>query len=252
MNKNLKRRIKLYLFCLFFIFFQSSFSQTAEDILNRYFRASSNGDIANWGELKTLYATAVCYYSQRSFLTQKDTFERENLSYKKLFKQWPDEQRDEFYSDSLLKQRDGVFFSLKDRRVIIIGYMDPVENKPDERSTFDFYPLRISKYMSKSKSIKYNGLRQVPGKLTQSHEIEIKTSENTHVLLFDVESNLLDAIYVPQYNVYWIISDYKLFDGHLMPTYIASVKNGVTYSWTRYKSFVFNLKFDRNKFDPDH
>ena len=163
MNKNLKRRIKLYLFCLLFVcFFQASFSQTAEDILNRYFRASSNGDIAKWGDLKTLYATSVGYYSQRSFLTQKDSFERENLSYKKLFKQWPDEQREEFYSDSLFKKRDGVFFSLKDRRVIIMGYMDPVETKPDERSTFDFYPLRISKYMSKSKSIKYNGLRQVP------------------------------------------------------------------------------------------
>ncbi len=245
-----KRQIKLFFVCLFFITLKSSFGQSAEEILTRYFAASSNGEISKWSEIKTLYATSIGYYSQKSFETKDNTFDPSNLGYAKIYKRWPDEQKEELFNDSLFKYRDGSFYFLKNRRVIFLGYMDPIETAPDEKSTFNFYPIRIKNYMDKSKSIAYNGKKLIPGKSTPSYEIVIKEQGLDHILLFNTESYLLEAIYFQEPDIYWLISDYKLFDGYLIPTYVASMKNGVVFSWTRYKTFEFNIEFDENKFNP--
>lgn len=244
--------MKLYLVCLFLLTSHSSFGQKADEILNRYFKASSGEDISKWNEIKTLYATCIGYYSERSFMTQKDTFESANLSYTKVYKRWPDEQKEELFSDSLFRKRTSSFYYLKNRRVIRFEYMDPIEVDPDEKTTFDFYPARINYYIQRSKSINYNGIKTIPGKSTTCYEIEIKTPDFDHVFLFNTESYLLEAIYFPKPNIYWLISDYKLFDGNLLPTHIASMRNGVIFDWRRYKTFVFNPKFRDDLFNPDY
>jgi len=252
MSLKVDGQMKLYLVCLFLLVSNSSFGQTAKEILNSYFIASSQGDLAKWGKIKTLYATCISYYSERSFKTQKDTFDSANLSYTKVYKRWPDEQKEELFSDSLFKNRTSSFYYLKNRRVIRFEYMDPIEVDPDEKSTFDFYPTRINNYILRSKSIAYKGIKTIPGKTTAYYEIEIKTPDFDHVFLFNTESYLLEAIYFPEPNIYWLISDYMLFDGYLLPTYIASMKNGVTFDWRRYKTFVFNPNFRNNLFNPDY
>ena len=246
------RQIKLYLVCLFLLTFDSSSGQTADEIIKRYFEVSSQGDLAQWSKIKTLYATCIGYYSEASFETQKDTFDSANLSYIKVYKRWPNEQKEELFSDSLFRKRTSSFYYLKNRRVIRFEYMDPIEVDPDEKTTFDFYPTRINNYLLRSKSINYNGIKTIPGKPTSYYEIEIKTPDFDHVFLFNIESYLLEAIYFPEPNIYWLISDYKLFDGYLLPTYIASMRNGVIFDWRRYKTFVFNPKFREDLFNPDH
>lgn len=252
MSLMVNRRMKLILVCLFLLASISSFSQKADEILNQYFIASSNGNISKWNEIKTLYATCISYYSERSFKTQKDAFDSANLSYTKVYKRWPNEQKEELFSDSLFRKRTSSFYYLKNRRVIRFEYMDPIEVDPDEKTTFDFYPTRINNYLLRSKSISYNGIKTIPGKPTSYYEIEIKTPDSDHVFLFNIESYLLEAIYFPEPNIYWLISDYKLFDGYLLPTYIASMRNGVIFDWRRYKTFVFNPKFREDLFNPDH
>ncbi|MCW5909668.1 MAG: hypothetical protein KIT62_01280 [Cyclobacteriaceae bacterium] len=228
-----------------------AYAQTAEDILSRYFAAASNDDIEKWSQIKTLYATAESYYSTKGFEFQDSTFNPADLGYKKLYKRWPNEQKEVLFSDSLFKNQTSTFFFFKDRRVIMLDFMDPFEVGPDEKSTFDFYPLRIQNYVRHSKRIHYNGIKSIPDKSVPCHEIEITTNNGDHFLLFNTETHLLDAIYFPESDVYWIISDYKIFEGYLIPTHIASMKNGVIFSWTKYLMFAFNVEFEKNTFKPN-
>jgi len=246
-----KRQMRLFLICLFFILPNFLFGQTADEILNRYFTSTSNGDLSQWSKIKTLYATSVDYFSEINLTPQRSTFDSANLSYTKIYKRWPDEQKEELFSDSLYKNRTSQVFFLKNKRVIMLDYMDPIEASPNENSTFDFYQNRIKNYMRQSKEIKYNGIKVLPDKLTSCYEIEIKTRDFDHIYLFNVETYLLEAVYFPVPNIYWILSEYKSFDGYLIPTFIGSMKDGVFFSWRRYKTFKFNLEFHDNMFNPD-
>src|SRR6478736_6035424 len=104
-----ERQIRLYLVCLFLIIVNSSSSQiTPQEILDRYFKASSNGDITQWENIKTLYSTSIAYFKT----SQKD------VSYHRTYTRWPDEQKDELFEDSLFKNHSSSFYFLKDRTII--------------------------------------------------------------------------------------------------------------------------------------
>jgi thiol-disulfide isomerase/thioredoxin len=246
--------MKLHFIVSFFLMvINYSFGQTAEEILSRYFKASSpNGDISKWDEIKTLYSTSVGYFNPKSVDAPLDTtFDPKIINYHKSYKRWPDEQKEELFGDSLLKYHNSSFYFLKNRTVIMLGFMDPIEvNRKNQE--IDFYPMRIYKYMRKSKSISYGGIKVIQGKSVPCYEIEIKTSDASHVLFFNTESYLLDAIYFTEPNYYTMLSDYRLFEGYLLPTYEVSKRNGVTIAWKRHRTYEFNVKFDENQFDPQY
>lgn len=255
MAKIFKRQINSYLICLFFIVFNSPycFCQTSEEILDRYFKASSNGDIGKWNQVKTLYSTSIGYFNRKSTETPLDsTFDLKDISYHKSYKRWPSELKEELFDDSLFKDHSSSFYFLKNKTIIKLAFMDPIEVTQKEEVMLDFYPIQIHKHVLNNTSIMYKGIRPIPGIVTPSHEIEIKTPSAVRIFFFNPKSFLLDAIYFPEANYYTVISDYRLFDGYLLPTYEVSMRNGITFAWMRYRTFEFNVKFDEHQFDPQY
>ena len=249
MRKQNVRQIIFIIICLFFLIHRESFSQTGREILERYLDTVSNGDVNKWNKIKTMYATSIGYYSSGDFEHNFNLTLSKNLDYKKIFKVWPDHQKEEIYKDSLYNDTPSKFYFLKNKHVIIIGMMSPVETPVIKSVWFDFFPVKIKDYIDKSKTISFVGIKEIPGKLA-CYEVNIVTKEEMHQLFFNTKTFLLEGIYFPDKDIYWIISDYKYFDGYLIPTYVASVKDGVIYTWEKFKTFVLNATIDLTKFVP--
>ncbi len=243
------RQIKISFICLFFLIVTHSFSQTGREILNRYLDTVSMGNVNNWSKIKTIYATSIFYYSSEDFGHKIQLSLYNNLGYKKILKIWPEQQKEEIYKDSLYKGTPNKFYFLKKKHVIIMGMMTPIETPAIKSVQFDFFPVKIKNYINKSKSIRFIGLKELPGH-SPCYEIDIDAKEGKHQLFFNTKTFLLEGIYFPATKDYMIISDYKNVDGYLIPTSTTTFKNGVKYAWETITAIVLNGPIDPLKFIP--
>jgi hypothetical protein len=243
------RQFKIGLSCCFLTFIIiSSYGQAAKDILNNYFDVVSNGNFAKWNEIKSIRATSVNFYSVNGFENGFEDFNRDEIGYSILYKEWPDKQKEELYKDSLFNNLTSEFFFIGNTRTILLGNLPPMKVPADKSRSFEFYPVKINGYVRDSKTIRNNGLKILPGKSIECYEIEIETKKERHWLLFNSKTYLLEAISFPEQKIFWYLSEYKEFEGYLIPSYILGVKGGVVYEWCKYKSFEFNTKIDPSKF----
>ena len=237
---------KLGLSCLTLLFTLTASGQ--EDILRKCIDTLSNNDITNWNKIKSLKATSVSFYSANGYQTGIEDF-GDPLIYTILYKRWPDKQKEELYSDSLHTNLTSEFFFIGNTRTIFMGNLPPIKVETDKTRAFDFYPVKIHNYILESKAIRSYGLTILPGKQTECYDIEIETKKEKHRFLINSKTFLLEAIFFPEMKIYWYISEYQIFDGYLIPTYILGVKDGVVYEWKKYKSFEFNTNIEQSKFE---
>lgn len=240
---------RLILGCFFFLLNANIHAQTAADILNHYLDAVSYGDVSKWENVKTFYATSTGYFNAEKMGYDSPTLDNDKTSYKKTYKAWPDKMKEELYSDSLYVNLNSEFYYFKNKRIIMLANIPPMEVAGDNSLWFDFLPIIVKNYFNNGKSISYNGIKEIQGIPSPQHEIEIQTKEEIRRLLFNTETFLLEAIYFPEANTYWIYSKYKDFDGYLMPTCVTSTNNGNTFSSTNYKTMAFNQSIDMNMFN---
>jgi hypothetical protein len=242
---------KQILICVFLFFSSLSFAQTAEDILHRYLDTVSYGDIAKWSRIKTLYATTIIYFDADAFQSRIGLLNSVEASYKKIYKIWPDRQKEELYQDSAYAGSPSKFYYLKNKHVIILNNgMPPMETPAKTFVQFEFYPVRVQAYIQQAKEIKLNSIKRIPGKASEYFEILIKTQDDSHYLLINTDTYLLEGIFFPETNTYWTLADYKTFDGYLIPTRYYDVKNGIVVSTQIFTSFRLNVPIDVKIFDP--
>jgi len=224
-----------------------SHAQTAQEILNRYMDTVSYGEFNKWEKIKTFYATSSNYFSAEE-MGLAPTLDKDKVCYTKTYKVWPYKMKEELYSDSMYVNLTSEFYYFKNTRIIMLANIPPMEVKGDNWLWFDFLPIIVEKIFNEGKKANYNGVNKIPGLSSPQHEIEILAKEHIRKLFFNTETFLLEAIYFPEANTYWIYSKYKYFDGYLMPTYVTSTKNGNAFSLTSYITMVFNQPIDINKF----
>jgi hypothetical protein len=241
------RQFKLKLSCLILLFNLSASGQV--DVLQRYLDTVSNGDVATWSKIRSLRATSVSFFSKNAFQNGHEDFNSDPLGYTILYKVWPGKEKEETYSDSLYHHLTGEFFFIENMRTILLRNVPPVYSKADKSRAFDFYPVKIHRYMEESRAIRNFGLTFLEGKQVECYDIEIETKKEKHRFLFNSKTFLLEAVYFPERKTYWYISEYRIFDGYLIPTYILGVKDGIVYEWTKYKSFDINFEIDPSKFE---
>ena len=248
MKMSLNGRIIVFFFLLVCY---SSYSQTGEEILNKYLNTVSNGDPSKWSRVKSLYATSISYFDVAAFKSKIDFLNSNPPSYKKLYWVLPDQQKEELWGDSSYTESPSHFYFLKDKHVIILKGM-PVMVRPVNKSVwFEFYPVRIQQYIKAARKISFNGLKNIPEKTFECFEVVITTRDESYHLYLNPETYLLEALYFPEANIYWLLFEYKEFDGYLMPTQILGARrDGMVYSQQFYKSILFNVPIDANKFDP--
>ena len=244
------RQLIVTISCFFFL--SPLRGQDAREILNHYLDTVSNGDISKWDGVKTTYATAVNYFSTEDFKSGFHPPNYDKVSYGRIYKVWPDKVKVELYSDSLFLNSTSNFYFFKNKRVIVLGNMPPMELNNDDTMTMtlDFYPTLVKKSMDDSRKITYNGTKLISGLEYPLHEIDIETRQREHkFFLINTHTYLLEAIYDPETNIYTIISNYKNIDGYLIPMYTASMNDGVIFAWEIYKKVIFNQPIDMDKFN---
>lgn len=224
-------------------------AQDAKEILDNYFDAVSSGDPNRWENVKTLYSTSVSYFSGKKMEDAFPIFDDYEVSYIRTYKAWPDKMKEELYSDSSYINLASEFYFFKDRRIIKLANMPMLETVGDNTLWFQLLPNIVKTFMKNGKSISYNGIKEIIGIPTPQHEIEIQMRDNIRRLLFNTKTFLLEAIYFPEENIYWIYDQYDEFESFLMPTQVTGMKDGNAFSLTIVKTLSFNQPIDMNKFN---
>jgi len=251
--KNVIRLTTPQIWIYFFVIqLTPSFGQTGEEILNKYLDTVSNGNVKKWDDIKSLYVTSSYYFSASAFQSQGKTMTTDDLGYKKLYKIWPDKQKEELYRDPNYSDVPSKFYFLKNKHVIILNItsMPPMETPVRKSLWFEFYPKRIQQYIKESKEINFIGEKEIPGKTSAYYEVEIKTKEENHYLLFNKETYLLEGKFFPDKDIYWIFSDYKETEGYLIPMLDTGIRDGIVFFWVMYNEFKFNIAIDPKIFIP--
>jgi len=223
--------------------------QNALDVLNHYLDTVSRGDVSKWDKIKTVCISSVGYFSTEDFKQGAYAANYNKISYFKSYKVFPDKEKQEFFSDSLYSHSTDNFYFFKDKRVIVLENMPPVQIEGNPLS-IDFFPTIIKNQMKHSKKITYNGIKNILGFEDPLHEIDIETKEKENIrYLINPNTFLLEGIFSPITNTYTVLSNYKLIDGYFIPTHIAVMNDGVIYSWENYKKIIFNQPIDMAKFN---
>jgi hypothetical protein len=240
---------KLLVSCLFFFIGNNVNAQTAKDIIANYLDSVSYGNPKKWHQVKTFSATTKGYFNAERMNNAISLTEKGSTSYKKIFKLWPEKMKEELYSDSLYTTLTSECLFIKNKRIFKMGTMSPIESEGDNSLWFDFLPVIVENYVKAAKAVTYKGVSHLPGLTSPMHEIEIQSRDKIRRLFFNVDTNLLEALYFPEANVYWFYSDYTNVDGYLMPLTIMSISEGGIFSRTEYGSMSFNPDINLNVFE---
>ena len=76
-----------------------------------------------------------------------------------------------------------------------------------------------------------------------------QSSDKIRRLFFNVDTNLLEALFFPEANIYWLYADYTDVEGYLMPLTTTSISEGGIFSRTEYRSMSFNPDINLNVFE---
>ncbi|MBS1556140.1 MAG: hypothetical protein JSU09_14565 [Bacteroidetes bacterium] len=242
--------LKTPLSCLFLTFLITfSQAQNGKEIVDKYLDTVSSGDIGKWHRIKTFYSTDVGYFSTEKFKQGFGIPNKDKISYKRVFQCWPYKKKEELYSDSLFQNLTSSFYYFKNKKVIFLGNMPPMEVIGDNSIFFDFPPTIVEKFIEGSTHIKYVGIDNIANSTSTFYKVDVKTKNGDYrSLFFDTQTFLLRAIYIPEENVYWIYSNYKVIDGYLIATVMEIMNDGVVFSRTIYKTIEFNKPIEDNIF----
>jgi hypothetical protein len=253
MNSNwyLRQLNKMLCGCLFsLIIVNFSNAQTGREIIDKYLDTISSGEAAKWERVKTFYATSKGYFSTENFKQSFGMPNSDKISYLKIFRIGSDKMKEELYGDSLFQQLTSSFFFVKNKKIIFLNNVPPMEVTSDNSLLFDFPPTIVKKYLNESTKINYVGISNVPNSPLKFYQVDLKTKDGQYrSLFFEVATFLLGSIYFPEANVYWTYSNYKNIDGYLIPTVTENVNDGVVFSRRIYETIKFNGPMDKSKFE---
>lgn len=228
-------------------------AQNANDIIQHYFDTVSNGDIKNWEKIRSVYIEAVSFYSQEEFDQSVPNFMNPaRPSYVKEYRLHPYKLRRESYEDSTYRNLKSTMLWLHNKLIMRFGDMVPIIKPLKEPNAGDFDPVYLSKLLRKSKSIKYNGVKEFVTDSLSCYDIEIQTKDFAINYYFNTSSYLLE--YYKVFNSsdslnYARFYDYKNIDGLLFNMGTYGMKNGRIFHSVKIKRIQINCPIDPKKFE---
>jgi hypothetical protein len=231
-------------------------AQSPTEIIDRYLATVSNGNRANWQEIRSAFVEYDAYdHLQKGSQQGIPDFSIGAVHPSRLYKIWPDKEKIVTYEDSTFSNVVGSSYFLRDKTVLVFKNMDPIVKAPwaDPDMYFEFVPVRLSRVVNDAKSIKLLRTKEFPVDGFTCYEVEIRTKRFSYQVYFNVETFLIE---------YWNQSklgdgtitttkfeDYKKVGPYLIPmTYISSTK-GVVNFWLRYKKVEINIDIADDEFE---
>ena len=143
------------------------------------------------------------------------------------------------------------FYFLKDKTVIFVGNMPPIEKPSKDPFRYQTLPVGIKELMDKASSIKLLGIREFAKDSVSCYEIEITSKDlseriyiNTKTFLLEYTSILQNGEYVSM-NRY---SSYKKFDDLWFHSKEVSTRNDVPFYWSHILRLELNIPIDPKEF----
>lgn len=221
------------------------YTQSAKEVVEKYFSAVSNGNFENWLKIKSAYLEidfASEFENQIQFGPRiKKTF--------KIYRVWPDKSTSELYYDSMLVNKS---YHVKNKSFLVTGggAVMPVSPGPYEQY-FEFDPILIKKVVDKSKKIELIGIKDTDS--IKCYDVKIVTKDLVWHFYFNVDSFLLEywsnaSDGLPTETVTKVF-DYKKFNECLIPMSEVKLKNGSPFHWATRKRVELNIEIDPSKFE---
>lgn len=236
------------------LFPTSIFGQDARAIVNHYLDTVSNGNIDNWNRIKSIYKESEAYYSQNDFEQRVNLFKPDKSSFIKSFRVLPYNFKHDIYSDSSFQILTSSFYYLKEKTVLLLDNTPPIIKQAPSRDEFysAHLPVKISKLMSKSRSVELLGIKEFPLDELLCYEIKMTAKGRSYLLYINTETFLLE---------YWNdrededlsiltrFSNYRQVDEFLVPMSESLLRNGTTFFWEHTKRYLINSKIDIEMFN---
>jgi hypothetical protein len=163
-------------------------AQSANEVIDKYFNAVSNGGIENWSKIKSAYIERTTSFTDPNHDKTKVDFTIKKPSLHISYVLLPDMSLTEIYEDLELKMST---YKVKGKAVIIIPNMAPMPVGSDDDEPISlFEPVSIQHNMAKSRSIKLLGTKVIDG--IECFDIEIKTKKLMWHYYFNTSSYLLE------------------------------------------------------------
>jgi hypothetical protein len=231
----------------------SAKAQDPKEIIRKYIDTVSNGNIDNWKKITTVYTESIGAYSQDNFTDAKPELDVMRPDFSKTYVSIPYQQKIEIYDDSTCALLLSKFYFLKDKTVIFIGNLPPIE-KPGNKSPHQFLAVRISDLLKKSKSVILLGTKVFETDSIACFEIEMKTKEETERLYINTQTYLLEytsKLRDGGYPVMARYAGYKKFGELLFPTKEVNTRKDLSTHKDVPFYWMHILKMDLNKeIDP--
>ncbi|MEI9919700.1 MAG: hypothetical protein WDO14_12990 [Bacteroidota bacterium] len=222
------------------------FAQSANDVLENYFKVVSNGDINNWDKIKTAYLETSDTFVQPgnqnvpSLLSQKG-------SRQKMYRVWPDMSMTEVFDDTVVSAS---YYHVKGKHFLIFKQNPPIPlpTGPYE-PYFEFEPVMVYHALKKNKQVENLGLKNIG--TCECFDIKIVTKNLIWHFYINPDNSLLE---------YWSNStdgeettitrvfNYAKIDNYLIPLSESKSRDGHDFFWSKRNVVKLNIPIDPNKF----
>jgi hypothetical protein len=142
----------------------------------------------------------------------------------------PHQQKIEMYEDSTCAVLLSKFYFLKDKSIIFIANLPPIE-KPVNKSPHQFLAVSINNLLKKAKYVKLLGTRKFEQDSLSCFEIELNTKDVTERLYINTQTYLLEYTSILKDGEYAVLTrygSYKKFGEFLFPTKEVSSRKDLT------------------------
>lgn len=204
-----------------------TFSQSAEEILNKYFASVSGGDINNWRSFNSVYIESRGFFNSDG---QHFSLKGMPLTYQKVYRQWPDKLKIEHYKDSSFTELSGYTLWRGDKHRLVHWFDlgEQIENEIHEVK-WDFNPLVLYRLYQEKKAVKLLGRERFASDTTDCFIVEIKGKTESITLAINSTSYLLEYMRpgarIDQFN-FTRICDYHTFGALKVSFQTYSVSGG--------------------------
>lgn len=223
------------------------FAQTADEILDHYFAAVSNGDVDNWSKIKSAYIESESSYFELKPGEISTNSAGPKKKIEKRYRQWPDKSMSELYEDSVLVSTT---YHVGNNHFMVMNHRAPIpiDTRPYE-PYFEFDPILIQHTVEKSTSIRLRGIKKIDS--LHCYDIQVVTPAlvwhfyfNTTTFLLEFWNNSVNGDTSNFTKVY----DYKKVNDLLIPTAEAKFKNGIMFYSAKVTQLILNAPINPKKF----
>lgn len=88
---------------------ETASAQNPRAIIEKFLQLTCSGTISDWNEIKTVQIERKSFYDE-SRKRNAVSFYKNDLTYTRTTRRFPDHQKDELFSDSLLSQLQSTFY----------------------------------------------------------------------------------------------------------------------------------------------